>query len=407
MVDSAGQPVWFAPITQHTANLQVQQYRGEPVLTWWQGELIIPAGFGRGKYLLVDTSYREVTTVNAGRGLHGDLHDFLLTHEGTALFTAYQVVPFDLSPIGGPRHGQLLESYLQEVDVASGKVLFEWRASSHVDLTESYQPLGKTAKEREQPYDFFHINSIDVDTDGNLIVSSRHCWAVYKVDRSSGAVLWRLHGKRSDFTMGPGADFSWQHHVRHHGQNVLSIFDDGAGTYKVEPRSRGITLTLDYSKRQASLLHEYLPEPSVVSFSQGSCQLLPDGHVFVGWGSEPYYSEYTEGGELLYVAQLPNGTQSYRAFRSQWVARPISRPAIAADRDTNQVTVYASWNGATEVESWEVVAGPSSSLLSSAGTFVKNGFETAMTVKTSHNHVAARARDRQGRVLGQSGIVQV
>jgi hypothetical protein len=402
-VDRGGEPIWFRPSSGLTTNLQVQQYRGKPVLTYWEGELV-PPGYGRGEYTLFDSTYAEVARVRAGPGFQGDLHEFTLTPQGTALLTAYRTQPFDLSSFGGPADGILLNSYFQEVDVATGYVLFTWDAYQHVGFAESYAPVPKAAS---QVYDFFHINSIDVDTDGNYIVSSRHTWTIYKIDRSSGAIIWRLGGKRSDFAMGAGTHFSWQHHVRHHGSGVLTVFDDGAGDYKVERCSRGLKLAVDTATMEATLLEQYLPHPSVLATSQGSVQLLADGEVFVGWGSEPYCSQYTSDAQLLYVGELPPPGESYRAFRFAWSATPSRPPDVAASRsDHDVVTVYASWNGATEVASWDVLGGHSPGSLERIVNFPRKGFETAMLLRSRHRHFAVRARDRAGRELATSGIVE-
>lgn len=404
LVDNAGRHVWFLPTSKGTTNLQMQRYRGKPVLTWWEGEIVKP-GYGEGDYVIVDTSYEEVKRVQGGNGLKGDLHEFVLTPQGTALFTAYQIEKVDLSSVGGASNARLLSAFMQEVDVATGKVLFEWEAAKHVALSESYV---KAPTKTNALYDFFHINSICLDTDGNYLVSGRHTWAVYKIDRSSGSIIWRLNGKKSDFTMGPKTKFSWQHHVRRHAGDVLTIFDDGAGIYNTEKESRGLKLALDTSSMQASFVQEYLPKPNMLVTSQGSVEVMPNGNVFVGWGSEPYYSEYAADGTLLYDARLPKKSHSYRAFRADWTGRPTKPPAIAAKRaSTEHLLVYASWNGATDVAHWEVLTGPSKHSLDAVARASRAGFETAIEVKTRDRYVAVRARDDNDRVLGHSEVLKV
>ena len=402
ILDNTARPVWFRDVApKSAANFKVQQHRGEPVLTWWEGELLQP-GWGKGEYILMDATYREITRVMAGNGFSGDLHEFLITSGGTALFTAYREHPADLSSIGGPEQGTLLDSFFQEVDIASGEVLFQWQASDHVALNESYlaPPSGS------QPYDFFHINSIDVDTDGNLIISARHTWAVYKIDRSTGAIIWRLNGKLSDFTMGAQARFAFQHDARSQPGDLLTLFDDGGGSTNVETRSRGLVLSLDLSSKQARMVRAYYPDPSFVTTSQGSVQVLPNANVFIGWGEEPYFSEYGSQGQLLFVGKVsPLG--SYRAFRYPWVGRPTSAPAIAAERSAHGVTAHASWNGATEVARWDLLAGPSSGALRTVGSSDRDGFETTLQAATDDDHVAVQALDQNGRVLGRSRVLPV
>ncbi|MHB1487488.1 MAG: arylsulfotransferase family protein [Acidimicrobiales bacterium] len=409
IVDNKGEPVWFKPLPHGvgiSTNFQVTQYLGKPVLSWWEGELLLPAGYGKGEYVLTDTSYQEITRVQAGNGLVGDLHEFAITPKGTALLTAYDAMPADLSSIGGPKVGTLLNSLFQEVDIATGKVIFEWDARQHIGLDESYLPASSAAANNGL-YDFFHINSIDVDVDGNYIVSGRHTWAVYKIDRSSGEIIWRLNGKLSNFSMGPKSQFAFQHHVRHHGNDHLTIFDDGGGPPNVSAYSRGLELRLDYRLMRAFFVQQFLPNPQFLATSQGSVQILPNDNVFVGWGAEPYWSEYSSDGRMLFNAQFEPADVSYRAFRYPWVGQPIDVPAMSARRTArNEVQIFASWNGATEVASWNVLAGFSPATLTQVSTADREGFETHVSVTTTAPYFAAAAVDRAGNVLATSIVVR-
>lgn len=402
IVDDRGELVWFRPLATGMAlNVGVQRYRGRPVLAWWQGKVLVPGGYGEGEYPILDRSYREVARVRAGNGLMGDLHELVLTPEGTALFTVYRTVPADLSAAGGPVHGTLRDSCFQEVDIASGRLLRQWNASDHVALDETYRSAAGVGP--DDAFDFFHINSIDVDADGDLLISGRHTWAVYKVRRDGGDVVWRLNGKRSDFAMGPGAPFAYQHHARHHAGGLLSLFDDGGGPPDVEVESRGLMLSLDTTAMTATVVQQYLPDPSFLSTSQGSVQVLPDGHVFVGWGAQPYWSEHAADGRLLYDARFPDGQGSYRAFRFPWTGRPHTRPAVAVRPGVGGgTTVYASWNGATEVARWQVLAGPAPHRLRPVAGMPHRRFEDRVTVPVRSGYVAVAAYGSGGRRLGSS-----
>src|SRR5829696_6176360 len=188
ILDGRGQPVWFEKYTT-ARDFKVQFYRGEPVLTWWEGKVF--AGHGVGEYVIFDDSYREVARVRAGNGYRGDLHEFSITPQDTALLTAYDAVSTDLSAAGGAEHSFAWDGIAQEVDIETGEVLFEWHSLDHVGVGESYI---RAPEDPNLLYDYFHINSIDTDHDGNLLVSARHTCAVYKVDRGTGKVLWRLGG---------------------------------------------------------------------------------------------------------------------------------------------------------------------------------------------------------------------
>jgi len=330
------------------------------------------------------------------------LHEFSITPRDTAFITIYQEVPMDLSAVGGAKEGVVLDGVLQEIDIENGDVLFEWHSLDHVALDETYS---EPPEDPGYPLDYFHINSIDIDHDGDLLVSAKRTSAVYKIGRETGGVIWRLGGKRSDFEMGEGTRFAYQHDARRQPDGTITIFDNGASP-KVHDQSRGIVLELETDSMTATLAREYTSPDEPLSSSQGNMQVLPNGNVFVGWGSAPFLSEFDSEGGLLFNATFPGGDQSYRAFRLQWSGYPTDNPAIAAKPGAgDKVTVYASWNGATEVESWQVLAGPAADRLEPIGSAPRKGFETTITVSTKEPYVGLRAKDGSGRVLGSSDAV--
>jgi Arylsulfotransferase (ASST) len=402
IVDNSGDPIWFQPVPgKSVADFKVQQYRGQSVLTWWEGSVVTP-GYGRGQIVIADTSYRVLQRVTAGHGYQADLHEFLITPAGTALTTVYNQVPADLSSIGGSRTGNVLEGVVQEIDLSTGAPVFEWHSLPHVGVEDSYTPVPKSGG---SPFDYFHINSIEVDSDGNLLVSARNTWTVYKIDRRSGEVIWRLGGKKSSYTMGTGTNFEWQHDARRQPDGSITLFDDASSPQK-EPRSRGMVLHLDESAHTASLVRQYT-NYGILTSSQGNLQLLPNGNAFIGWGAEPNYTEFDATGAIVFDARFLGDNQSYRAYRLPWTGRPTEAPAIAAERAASQVTVYASWNGATEVRRWQVLAGPDPQALTAAGSAPRRGFETAVVAKLGAGYVAAQALDAAGTVLGTSRALKI
>ncbi|HTU79094.1 MAG TPA: arylsulfotransferase family protein [Solirubrobacteraceae bacterium] len=399
IVDGSGyQPIWENPLANKvTTNFRVQSYRGSPVLTWWEG--IIELGHGVGEYVIADASYRTVRRVQAARGLHGDLHEFVITPRDTALLTSYVVDGADLSSVGGSRSGTIQDAIFQEIDLASGRLLLEWHSLDRIPLQESYSPVSAD-------WDFFHINSVDLDTDGNLLVSGRSTHTVYKIARD-GTILWRLGGKRSDFAMGSGASFAWQHDARRQPDGTLTVFDNGA-TPAVEPLSRGLILEVDELAQTASLVHQY-KHADVLSGSQGSVQLLPNGNVFVGWGETPRVSEFRRSGELVFDALLDERYECYRAFRLPWEGRPAQAPAIALARSARTGRmVYASWNGATNVHSWQLLAGARGRELRVVESARALGFETELALPPRAGPlVAVQALDAGGAPLGRSRSISV
>src|SRR5215204_775795 len=401
IVDDQGQLVWYSKY-RSARDFKVQRYRGRPVLTWWEGEVV--AGHGTGEYVVFDDSYREIARVRAGNGYWGDLHEFLITPQDTALLTAYEPVRVDLSAVGGPVDGAVWEGIAQEVVVETGEVIFEWHSLEHVGIEESYI---EPPSDPDYAYDYFHINSIDVEPDGNLLISARSTWSVYKVEHKSGEVLWRLGGKKSDFEMGLGTRIAFQHDARRQRDGTISIFDNGAHP-KVHQESRGIVVELDEQKMGAKLVREYTLPEKLISTSQGNMQILPNSNVLIGWGSQPFVSEFSHDGRPLLDAHFPPDGESYRAFRFEWSGHPIEDPAVAVEQLSDEkVKLYASWNGATEVVTWEVLAGARPGRLETVGSVPRDGFETAMLAQTPHPYFAVRAKERLGRVLGISAPVKL
>jgi hypothetical protein len=210
-------------------------------------------------------------------------------------------------------------------------------------------------------------------------------------------VLWRLGGRRSDFRLGRGARFEWQHDVREHANDVVSVFDNAASPQE-EPESRALLLRLDTKRMRASLLHAYTHRPErVLSHFLGNTQLLDNGNVFVGWGGSPYMTEFDRAGGIIFDARLPHAGESYRAFRLPWNGRPADRPAAVI----RGRALYASWNGAAAVASWQLRENGRTSRI-----MRRTGFETVLPLAMTTTSADVVALDASGASLGTSGAVR-
>lgn len=399
IVDDTGEPVWFHPTLPLTVmNLRAAIYHGEPVLTWWEGKT--KHGLGVGDHVVFDRNYRELARFPPGDGRGSDLHELILTPTGTALITAYDIPTVDRSSVGH-RPGRVIEGIVQELEVPSARVLFEWRSLDHVALTESYSQVAPA-------FDYFHVNSVDLTADGNLLVSARNTWTVYKIDRGTGKVIWRLGGKRSDFAMGPGTRFSWQHDARSHGSGELVTLFDNADDPQEAPQSRGLALVLDETRMRAGLSRQFLHRPPLLAHAFGSVQLQPNGNVLVGWATQPWFTEYTAGGAVLLDAKLPHGGQNYRTLRFPWTSTPTAPPALAARPTASGTQLFTSWNGATGVHRWQAIAGTNQEALSPQLTVLRSGFETMLHLPSGAGPFAAVvALDETGRPLGRSTVIRL
>ena len=406
IIDNQGRPIWFHPAAEgnQAADFRVQTYRGESVLTWWEGQSHTGPGHGEGVDYIYDRTYHLVATVNAGHSYAADTHEFRLTPYGTALITVYSQVNHDLSSVGGPADGSVFDGIVQEIDVATGAVLFEWHSLDHVGLDESHAPVPTTAT---TPYDYFHINAVSLDVDGNLFINSRNTWASYKVDHHSGSVIWRLGGTKTDFALGPDVAFAWQHDPEAVAGETIRLFDNEASP-AVLPASRVVWIHRDPWRHTATLVRSIVHPDALSAGSQGNAQSLANGETFVGWGATGRFSEFDHDGILVFDASVPSGWDTYRAYRHSWHAHPDTQPTATAHQNGDgTVTVHAVWNGATDVARWLVSGGSRPRSLWPIGSGDWNGLDTAITLTTDTEHISVVAQNADGRLIGRSEPVAV
>jgi hypothetical protein len=404
--DEAGNVVWFDPLPSGTeaSNLQVQQLDGKPVLSWWQG-YIPPQGFGQGEEVIANSNYQQIGRIHGGNGLKADLHDFHISSQGTAVMTVFDPIDCDLSAQGGPRGGAVTDSIFQEIDLRTGLVRREWHSLDHVPLSDSYSTATTTST--AWPFDYFHINSIDQLAGGKTLISARNTWALYELNTLTGQVLLRAGGKHSTVKVASGAATAFQHDATVLENGTIALFDNG-GVPKVHPQSRGLVLAINPQAKTDTVVDQFEHSPALSSASQGNIQPLANGDVFVGWGSEPYFSEFNASGQLLFDGHMHGSYQSYRTYRFPWSGTPGTTPAIAAlaAHAGAPVTVYASWNGATQVTGWRVLAGPSPQQLAPVATAPRAGFETTIATPGPESYVAVQALDASGVVLSTSKTIK-
>jgi hypothetical protein len=402
IADDRGRPVYFKQRTaaRKIFDVAVQQYRGRPVITYWEGRFA--AGWGYGDYVVLDDSYREILRVEAKGGYRSDIHDMRITPQDTLLVQAYNRVRHDLRSVGGRRAGEVLDNVIQEIDPTTGRLLFEWHSLGAIGLRESLD-----RPERGQPFDYFHLNSMDVAQDGDILLSARNTCALYEIDRSTGAVNWRLGGRRSDFRVPRNARFCRQHDARWISDDEISLFDNHIDRPHDGGQSRAIKLAVNERRHRVRLLRGYKHPRRLAAANKGGARMQPNGNMLVAWGAVPVVTEYTRRGRIVLDARFAGATDgSYRALRSDWVGRPATDPAVAAEHRSDRTAVWASWNGATEVARWEVLGGASPAALAPVGSRARAGFETGQTVAGRHAYVAVRALAADGTVLGTSRTVQ-
>jgi hypothetical protein len=404
IVSPIGQLIWFDPLPTGTTafDLNVQNYQGAPVLTWWQGQVV--EGHGQGVDEIESDHYTPIATVHAGNGVYADLHDFEITPQGTAWITAFAPQHRDLRSLGGLHDGLLDDGVIQEIDIKTGLVMFEWHALGHVALSDTYMNIPHYAGE---VLDYFHPNSIDPLANGQVLISSRNTWTTYLISEATGAVLWRLGGKHSSFNLGSGVKFAWQHDAQLLPDGTISLFDNEAAPAEAK-QSRALDIAIDTEANTATVVRQLTyPGQGILSNSQGDVQLLSNGDDFVGWGQAGEVSEFSPSNQITFDMHFSSPSNTYRAFRFPWSAQPTNAPAVRATSVTHGGReLWVSWNGATDVAGWRVLAGNSPSSLASVGRYGSTGFETAIRAKTTDKYLRVQALSSNGSVLGTSAITE-
>jgi Arylsulfotransferase (ASST) len=412
MFQDDGTLVWWHPsFSRKQSAISVVHYHHHPYLAIWSGTASFEDPFGAGTVSLYNEHYQRVGGVTS-KGSFGpdriDFHEFRITPQGNALFGIYD-------PVGARFRGRRVEVYryvVQKVSLVrdahgihSGRLLFQWNSLKHVPLSQSRTP----APSDHTVWDYFHGNTVSQDPDGNLIVSARSTWGIYKVNVRTGHIMWEV-GARGDRTVSP--PWSFQHDVVPIGHDRYSLFDDGAASSgcssSAQHPSRGLIIQVRPSRSPAGvrLLHAYTHSPSICSGFCGSMQLIPGGDVLINWGEVPEVTEYGRGGGSPLI-DLSMSDWSCRGSRFAWTGKPLTRPAVAARSAGSDTHVWASWNGSTQVAAWRVLAGADSGHLSAVGPpRPKQGFETRTVLPGTYNDVAVQALDDGGRVLATSRSVR-
>ncbi|MCF2588796.1 arylsulfotransferase family protein [Brevibacterium sp. UCMA 11752] len=404
ILDSDGEPVWIRQGSGQMWDLRVQEYRNEPVLTWWEGMAETPET--AGEVVMLDDSYNEIARVGMGGDLAhktADLHETTITDDGTMLLLSYIKTQTDLSSVGGAKDGWAWEGVAQEVDIASGDPVVEWRSLDDVPVDQTQSTLKDGEGTEEEPFDYIHLNSVSVDDGGDsLLVSARNTHAIYQLDRKSADVNWVLGGSASDFEMGEGAAFAWQHDAVRRDDGMITLFDNHAA-----PRlgdTRGLRLDVDEEAHKASVDTEYPAPDDRSSGSQGNLQELDNGNVVIGWGSEPYFSEFTNDGKLLYDATFTGGS-NYRAYRFDWQATPSAPPTATKSEPGEGITrVHMSWNGASDVKAWRILSGDSEEQLEETAVVDRTGFETAADITPAGSRIVVEAVNEDKERIGSTTV---
>jgi hypothetical protein len=429
--------VWsgFGFIGPRSENFQVHTYRGQKVLSIFEGTHNSPMGHGHGRTTILDNSYRYLKQIKGGGHKLADQHEFLFFDDNSALFTVFDPEIRDLTPYGATSDSQqwILDNKIQKVDTDTNRVLWEWSSLGHVDpaytnltLKSGNAGLGTNSS---QVWHYFYMNAFDVDPETNTyLLSARSMCTIFKMDGNTGNIIWQLGGPNSNFSLGEGVDFCWQHDTRMHKKymhyetkgtkEIISFFDNSAhenlaGGPDLQTRnySAGKVVELDTKMHTATLIASFRAPGDLSVRSQGNLQLLPNGNAFINWGYNGAMSEHKPDGTTIFFSKLDSGkfgpgSENYRAFKFEWHAIPYEEPALVAFKESNGTSFYVSWNGDTETKVWKFFEQTTSGQKISLGNATRDGFETSLYTKKKVGLVVAEAYNSRGDKLVSTPAIE-
>jgi len=437
LLDSKGNLVWWQQEQGAVHNIQVQQYRGNDYITYWVGDDEF-WGHGAGYYKMVcicsrlscfqltwsklDQTYTHAYTLTAVGDMDGDYHEFSITRDNTALITAYVKTPWDLSAYGR-EDGFIWDCVFQEVDVETNDLLFEWRASEHFRFKDmAVNSWAAWTGHAGDPWDWFHLNAVEKDSNGNYLVAARYTNAITYINGTNGGKrIWQLGGTKSSFndiSAGGASRFVDPHavHWDDDEHTSLTVFDniDFRSWDKPKKHSRAAKIELDMLRRTANLTVDFQHPYNVYGRAEGSVQKLENNNYLINYGSAPVYSEFSATGDHLCethwapmrenegILESLDAVDTYRIYKSRWTGYPVEPPIVLSKPEA----LFLHWNGATEVRSWQVEGrgafGKSASRYITLGQYKHDSFELVVPLSPAVAYASFRlmALDGTGKTLG-------
>ena len=344
---------------------------------------------GQNCFVALDSSYQIMNIYRMGNDYLADVHDLQILPNNHVLLMAYVSQNIDMTPYGGQLNATIVELVIQELD-SRNNVVFEWRSWDHFFYTDSVVDLTST-----RPIDYIHGNALELDTDGNILLSSRNLHEITKINRQTGEVLWRLGGKANQFIFNDEKDlFHWQHDIRRLANGNISIYDNNCNKYDIDHAlftcsnaigsSRAVEYKIDEISKTAVKVWEYINTPPFQAGAMGNVQRLPNGNTLIGWGlsTSPSITEVKPNGTKVFELGFSAGNLSYRAFRFPWHGHPYWAPTLVVEGKAPTVTLYYSWNGATDISSYKIYGSKKNNSVPNEliATQTRTGFEDSTIV---------------------------
>ncbi|KAM3478307.1 hypothetical protein MY8738_006041 [Beauveria namnaoensis] len=425
---SNGDLVWTQDGWGRTRDLKVQSVGDRSYMTFWHDESSRHAG--GGSYVLLDQSYEMVKELRPVGEISSRPVELKLTDDGTAIMVMHNATQVH-NPLGSLQNGWINDAIIQEIDMTSNELVFEWRASHHFNVTMSQAATENQGQTPETAFDFFHATGIDLDHKGDYVISSRNMCNAVALRRGHGNVLWVLGGRLNSFedaSEGEAAAMISSQGIQWYGDSTLLLLDSGhMPDIEGWPgrRSNARTIHVNTTTNTAALLRMYsTPAAETSRHSKGTVQRLRNGNVFVGWGDDnplaATYTEYSEDGRVLCAAHFREASVASAKFwkttsggggrvmsKYSWTGTPAAQPVIVVR--PQEGALYVSWNGDTQTTAWLLRSNNTERGDGSLGARCvvdRAGFETRIPIPHDIGEVIEiMGVDDRGRTLVRSELI--
>jgi hypothetical protein len=342
--DNNGSPQWYWRIISEPLNLKVQPNGIMTVNIWeeiWDG----PVGF--------DSTYTIVKHYHIPPGFWFDDHECTVLENGHYFVIFNDEHQIDMSQIvpGGDPNAWVLENNVAEMD-ANDNPIFIWRGLDHFNIADAIH------EDLTQHYiDFCHMNTIEIDNDGHILISSRHLSEITKINRQTGDIIWRLGGVNNQFNwVNDSYQISYQHDIRVLPNGNYTLFDNG--NYHQPQFSRALELDLDTQNMTATKVFEYRENPDNYAKWMGSTQRVPNGNTIINW-AEPWLPKLTEvrpDGSKAFEMNFVEDHHAYRTHRSPWIGK-AAVPYLIIEPYSDRITLIFNKFGDPDVDHYNVYGG--------------------------------------------------
>lgn len=338
-----GTPYFYRRLNDHSLDFKLQ---ANGKYTRWINEGI------RG-YEVMDEHFQVLDTLKCQNGYDTDEHELqILPNDNALLIATEERSMSEIDPDRNP-NSIVLGNHIQEID-NNGTVAFEWSCWEHFNLEDSYIENFDALI-----VDYIHMNSIAVDFDGHILISSRHLSECTKINRQSGEIIWRLGGKNNQFTFVNDPDqISFQHDFRPvpGKPGFYTLYDNG--NLKNPKYSRALEIKLDTVAMTAEKVWEYRHSPDRYSRLMGNVQRLPNGNTLINWGDPalPKITEVNPDGTVVYEADFIPVMNNYRTFRFECSGFMLA-PSLVAEPFPDRVRLLFNKFGDEDVDYFNIYGG--------------------------------------------------